>query len=250
MAAVQFSVAAPNENNMYPYGPQQNDNEFGLEDSPYVYSDHCLRIDTDWTGFPFFSERHYKLYICRNGIMQLNYEWSWWWPRKFGVYWWLRNMAIIAPFWATTDTYFAFRDGHSKVYYQVYSQTKESSSEILKRASQDVTRYDEGDKFANFAASWVLVVTWQKLCPYVYYPYYYYYEENVPLNCPWSNTFQAVIITDGFNTFLMYNYPSGGIQWVVPADPEYYRYWTSYYGLPVAGWNAGNDGKDYYNHEA
>ena len=31
---------------------------------------------------------------------------------------------------------------------------------------------------------------------------------------------------------------------------EYYRYWTSYYGLPVAGWNAGDDGKDYHNHEA
>ena len=30
---------------------------------------------------------------------------------------------------------------------------------------------------------------------------------------------------------------------------KYYRYWTGYYGLPVAGWNAGNDGKDYYNHE-
>ena len=110
---------------------------------------------------------------------------SWWWPRKFGVYWWLRNMAIIAPFWATTDTYFAFRDGHSKVYYQVYSQTTESSSEIVKMASQDVKRYTDGDTFANFAASWVLVVTWQKLCPYVYYPYYYYYEENIPLNCPW-----------------------------------------------------------------
>ena len=26
-----------------------------------------------------------------------------------------------------------------------------------------------------------------------------------------------------------------------------YRYWTNYYGLPVAGWNAGNDGKDYIN---
>ena len=94
-------------------------------------------------------------------------------------------MAIIAPFWATTDTYFAFRDGHSKVYYQVYSQTQEKSSEILKRASQDVKLYSNGDKFGNFNASWVLVVTWQKLCPYVYYPYYYYYEENVPLNCPW-----------------------------------------------------------------
>ena len=48
---------------MYPYGPLQNDSEFRLEDSPYLYSDHCLKIDTDWTGFPFFSERHYKLYV-------------------------------------------------------------------------------------------------------------------------------------------------------------------------------------------
>jgi len=31
---------------------------------------------------------------------------------------------------------------------------------------------------------------------------------------------------------------------------EYYRYWTGYYGLPVAGWNAGNDGKNYHNHKA
>ena len=47
---------------MYPYGPQQNDSEFRLEDSPYS-SYHCLRIDTDRIGFPFFSERHYKLHV-------------------------------------------------------------------------------------------------------------------------------------------------------------------------------------------
>ncbi|KAJ7372817.1 hypothetical protein OS493_016737 [Desmophyllum pertusum] len=40
----------------------------------------------------------------------------------------------------------------------------------------------------------------------------------------------------------MYNYPYGGIQWVVPAAPKFYSYWTNYYGLPVAGWNAGNNG--------
>ena len=97
-------------------------------------------------------------------------------------------MAVIAPFWATTDTYFAFREGHSKVYYQVYSQTKESSSEILQMATQDVKLYGDSKKFANFVASWVLVVTWHKLCPYVYYSYYYYYYysgENFSLNCPW-----------------------------------------------------------------
>jgi len=48
---------------MYPYGPQQNDNEFRLEDSPFSSSSRCLRIDTDFTGFPFFSERHYKLFV-------------------------------------------------------------------------------------------------------------------------------------------------------------------------------------------
>ena len=46
---------------MYPYGQQQSDSEFRLEDS--LYSSHCLKIDTEWTGFPFFSERYYKLYV-------------------------------------------------------------------------------------------------------------------------------------------------------------------------------------------
>ena len=34
---------------------------------------------------------------------------------------------------------------------------------------------------------------------------------------------------------------------VVDLCRAYYRYWTWYYGLPVAGWNAGNDGKNYLN---
>ena len=114
----------------------------------------------------------------------MNYEWSWWWPRKFDVYWWLRNMGIIAPFWATTDTYFAFRDGHSKVYYQVYSQYKESSSEILNIASQDVKRYTDGDTFAGFTANWVLVVTWHMLCPYVNY-----YD-----NCRWVRSLLSILL--------------------------------------------------------
>ena len=93
-------------------------------------------------------------------------------------------MAIIAPFWATTDTYSAFRNGHSKVYYQVYSQTTKSSSEILNMASQHVKLYGDGKKFANFAASWVLVVTWYKLCPYVYY-----YS-----NCRWVRRLLSILL--------------------------------------------------------
>ena len=82
-------------------------------------------------------------------------------------------MAVIAPFWATSDTYSAFRDGQSKVYYQVYTESKESPSDILALATKDVRRYATG--FSKFEATWVLVVTWEKLCPYV----------NYQLNCRW-----------------------------------------------------------------
>ena len=32
------------------------------------------------------------------------------------------------------------------------------------------------------------------------------------------NTFQVVIITDGVYSFVMYNYPEGGIQWSAPTS--------------------------------
>ena len=98
-------------------------------------------------------------------------------------------MAVIAPFWATTDTYHAFRAGHSRVYYHVYQQGKENSAEMLTMATKHVQCYNE--KFANFEATWVLVVTWEKICPYVYYRYYYYYnyDETFQLNCPWVSVF-------------------------------------------------------------
>ena len=94
-------------------------------------------------------------------------------------------MAVIAPFWATTDTHFAFRKNHSRVYYQVYEENKGSSNEIIARASRHVQNYAKG--FSKFMATWVLVVTWEKLCPYVYYPYYYYRygDQDIKLNCPW-----------------------------------------------------------------
>lgn len=47
--------------NMYPYGPQQSDTEFNVEDTLYYWQ--CPEVKTDQTGFPFFGKRHYKLYV-------------------------------------------------------------------------------------------------------------------------------------------------------------------------------------------
>ena len=103
-------------------------------------------------------------------------------------------MAIIAPFWAPVDEYMAFKVNHSKVYYQVYTDTEPNSnrtSHILNMASRHVQIYEESSKFANFSATWVLVVTWKNLCPFFYYgprTFSYNNEEIVRLlrlNCRW-----------------------------------------------------------------
>ena len=101
------------------------------------------------------------------------------WPQKFGPFRWLSGKAIIAPFWARVDEDLAFKNGNSKVYYQAYEQSSQGHPQkemILSLASQDVQRYTTEETFKNFTATWVLVVTWVKLCPYV---------SCTELLCPW-----------------------------------------------------------------
>ena len=96
----------------------------------------------------------------------------------------------MAPFWAVTDPYLAFKSGYSKVYHQVYRNTRNNSAQssyILSTASKHVQLYEKSGNFRNFQASWVLVVTWKNLCPYVYYRRLYYddNQEILRLNCSW-----------------------------------------------------------------
>ena len=108
-------------------------------------------------------------------------------------------MAVIAPFWATTDEYVAFKVGYSKMYYQVYKNMERNNARtaaILKTASKHVQNYEKCGKFASFKATWVLVVTWVKICPYVYYPYHYYYNNNkeiLELNCEWVSVGKTIL---------------------------------------------------------
>ncbi|XP_068697609.1 mucin-like protein [Montipora foliosa] len=246
-----FSSSVLNRDNMYPHGPEKGDE--ALTNSGYWYIYLCQKIEAPSLGFPFYGKRHYKLYICPDGKIQLNFEWRWWWPQRFGAYRWFDNIAMMAPFWADIDG-FAIWNKYSHVYYQVYQRTAQSTiqktaNEVLTMASEHVQHYDKSGQFTQFQANWILVVTWENLCPYRYYAWDYGISGQ---KCTRSNTFQAVIITDQINTFLMYNYPGGGIQWVVPFDQCVYKddescsYWANWYGTPVAGWNAGDNRRQNY----
>ncbi|XP_068760013.1 mucin-like protein [Montipora capricornis] len=63
------------------------------------------------------------------------------------------------------------------------------------------------------------------------------------------NTFQAVIITDGIYAFVTFNYPEDGIQWSAPTIVSNHIHYTNYRGLPVMGWNAGDDNGNLFNYK-
>ena len=46
---------------MYPHGPEHGDEALAI--SGYLYLYLCKKIETPHLGFPFYGERHYKLYV-------------------------------------------------------------------------------------------------------------------------------------------------------------------------------------------
>ena len=127
-------------------------------------------------------------------------EWAFKYPYKFGPWYWLEDIATLAPFWARTDTYWGFQrqdtyryqcsiagdqyncshkllhvdpNKWSSVYYRVYDKynNKRGTEEMLLKASQDVHKYHDEQRFKNFKATWVLVVTWVHVYPGDWYEY-------------------------------------------------------------------------------
>ena len=109
-------------------------------------------------------------------------------------------MAIIAPFWAPVDMYWAFVIGRSKVYYHVYDKREDdpAAKDVLDMASDHVRQYQKSNQFAKFKAKWVAVVTWENLCPYTWYRYWYY-EFLLQNTCQLVSTLVIYLIHGAFS---------------------------------------------------
>ena len=75
---------------------------------------------------------------------------------------------MLAPYWSNVDCHSSFINGLSKVFYHVYSDSQAGSNVTLSEASADVKKLHNRPFAKNFNASWVLVVTWEKLRPREY----------------------------------------------------------------------------------
>ncbi|CAH3024316.1 unnamed protein product [Porites evermanni] len=228
---------------MYPYGEEQGDREMLVTD---VQAGYCIPVPINPVlGFYFFGIQHFELFICANGMIRFDAEFEMERPiPTYDVVNFPFDVPMLTPYWSRIDYFESFCAGpedctsihyvnRSVVYYQTY--TKDSQTQmaayILGNASEEVRNHTRpSEAFQGFSASWVLVVTWLRLRPEDFFGDGI--EEEL------TNTFQAVIITNGTYSFVKYHYPCGAITWSAPPIFEFFP--DLYDGYPVAGFNAGD----------
>ncbi|XP_067939788.1 mucin-like protein [Watersipora subatra] len=245
---VWTTPAAWNSARLYPWGSGQGDVD--ILDAPEYWTKYykCHSVSLNGkAGSVFFNKRHYAINICTNGVVALDFDWRQYYPWKFGLYYWYIKYSFFSPLWSIADELAMsllsddWPQARTQIYYHVYERAVGMSNDtaaILSRAEQDVAASAEGVE--GFEASWVLVVTWVNMAadigcrwPLMYkrlnsdYEWWYnsWYRSVVEQRverCKLEvetfklNHFQAVYITDGVYSYIKYNYPEEGINWVYP----------------------------------
>ncbi|KAJ8300970.1 hypothetical protein KUTeg_022489 [Tegillarca granosa] len=206
---------------LYPYGSQNGDRETArLDDGG------SGRIDLNST-FKFFGRNYNKLFVNNNGIITFDSKLQEYKPQSFPPATESENRPIIAPFWADVDIQ---RIPNGSVYYR---QTINAT--LLKRASEEIRNYFISQRL--FTATWMFVVTWEDVG---------FYGASKPHGKTKKNTFQAILVTNGKRSFVIFNYLK--IVWTTGSNSQ----GNTQTGLggkqAQAGFNAG-DGENYYSIE-
>nr|XP_034303984.1 protein mesh isoform X2 [Crassostrea gigas] len=151
--------------------------------------------------------------VSTNGVISFLQGVSTFTPDPFPI---ANDARMIAPYWADIDT---TRGG--TVWYR-----ETTDAVLLDRATKEVTNnYPE---FFRFKASWVFIATWDRVAFY----------GCAGVGCSKTNTFQAVLITNGQHSFTIYNYED--IQWTT-GTASGGKSTTGIGGTPAqVGFNAGD----------
>ncbi|XP_060727479.1 mucin-like protein [Tachysurus vachellii] len=109
-------------------------------------------------------------------------------------------MAMLAVFWDDADLTL----GDGKLYYKEYYQlnmTDVYSQIVFNRTCADVTQFELRRGKPAFTPTWILKITWDHVLPISYQT----------INLSETNTFQAILTTDGIRSFALLRY--GNMSW-------------------------------------
>ncbi|XP_044044130.1 nidogen-2 isoform X2 [Siniperca chuatsi] len=149
----------------------------------------------------FYDSLFSQLYVATNGIISahdLPME------KQYVDDGFPTDFPVVAPFLADIDT----SGGRGQIYYRVTE-----TPSVLNRVAQEVHR---GFPDAKFTPTHVVVATWENVAAY---------EEQTRTNGPSNkvNTFQAVIGYDETDSYVLFLYPEGGLNFFGTRPKESYN---------------------------
>jgi hypothetical protein len=191
---IQYKCLCLSRNSFFPYGIEAGDEVMFKNDDEFVGP---ILINTN---FAFFNKSYSSLFVNTNGLISFNVGVSSFTPVAFP----LREIIGVAPFWNDIDT----RKGGDIFYREVLD------ANTLNIIGNDIRRVFAD--FSSFRPLWAYIVTWVDVAAF-------------SGNTNKKNTFQAVVVTNGRNSFTIFNYET--LEWSVSNNINQHA---------QAGFNAGD----------
>ncbi|XP_066858161.1 mucin-4-like isoform X8 [Anser cygnoides] len=177
---------------LYGYGPRENDREY--VERRVDFNSPLFKPET---GFPFGKTLRDSLYFTDNGQIIFpasdssipaypNPP-----PGGFNGH---EEVPMIAVFWDNAD----FSRGTGTTFYQEFLTLNSEKPPFIRDVEAKVRRYLR----SSYSAAWTLKVTWDKAPAY-----------GVRGDSRRTNTYQAVLTTDGFRSYVLLLYQDGGMRW-------------------------------------
>ncbi|TNN56701.1 Nidogen-2 [Liparis tanakae] len=194
-SCVVCAVSAIRRADMFPYGALSGDQILAEGD------DETSRVLVLPRPLNFYDTRYSQLYVATNGIISaqdLPME------KQYVDDGFPTDFPVVAPFLADIDT----SGGRGQIYYRVTE-----TPGVLNRVAQEVHR---GFPDAKFTPTHAVVATWEDVAAY---------EERTRTAGPSNkvNTFQAVIGYDETDSYVLFLYPEGGLNFFGTRPKESYN---------------------------
>ncbi|XP_068447054.1 nidogen-2 [Clinocottus analis] len=189
------AVSAIRRADMFPYGALSGDQILAEGD------DETSKVLLLPRPLNFYDSRYSQLYVATNGIISaqdLPME------KQYVDDGFPTDFPVVAPFLADIDT----SGGRGQIYYRVTE-----TPSVLNRVAQEVHR---GFPDAKFTPTHAVVATWENVAAY---------EERTRTAGPSNkvNTFQAVIGYDETDSYVLFLYPEGGLNFFGTRPKESYN---------------------------
>ncbi|XP_037263182.1 mucin-4-like [Falco rusticolus] len=181
-------AAAP----LYGYGARENDREY--VERKVDFNSPLFKPET---GFPFGKTLRDSLYFTDNGqiIFPASDDSIFTYPNPPpGGFNGHEEVPMIAVFWDNAD----FSRGVGTTYYQEFLTLNTAKPPFVRDVEAKVRRYLR----SSYSAAWTLKITWEKAPAY-----------RAQTDTRRTITYQAVLTTDGFRSYVLMLYQDGGMRW-------------------------------------